>query len=48
MYDGAITMFKSDLETNGKLHSKQIEDSMNHCYVFQNVQLPSDFPSYDG
>jgi Reverse transcriptase (RNA-dependent DNA polymerase) len=25
----ATTMFESDLETNGKLHSKQIEDSMN-------------------
>jgi hypothetical protein len=28
-YDRVATMFESDLETNGKPHSKQIEDSMN-------------------
>jgi hypothetical protein len=28
-YDGAIIMFKSDLEMNGKPHSKQIEDYIN-------------------
>jgi hypothetical protein len=29
MYDEAIITFKSDLEMNGKPHSKQIEDYMN-------------------
>jgi hypothetical protein len=28
-YDGAIIMFESDLEMNGKPHSKQIKDYMN-------------------
>jgi hypothetical protein len=46
MYDGAIITFESDLEINGKPHSKQIEDCMNplscssECVILRQPSKP--------
>jgi hypothetical protein len=45
MYDGAITMFKSDLGMNGKPHLKQIEDYINSLSCSLECVIPQTFPA---
>jgi Reverse transcriptase (RNA-dependent DNA polymerase) len=42
-YDGAIITFESDLEMNGKPHSKQIKDYMNTVMFFGMRNSPATF-----